>query len=110
MTATDPVRAIVAEMYAEAAALRGSQAVGALRVIRAVDPDYVVPGAPPVDHWCEHGQSVFGLVCAGCNTAQTTRHPADLRTYRNPATRRRSVLCRACGRHPSFHRHTGESA
>lgn len=112
MTTTDPaVRAVFAELYAEAKALRGSQAAGALRVIRAVDPDHRDPGAPPRETDCVHGVPVHGgVVCTACNAASLAKHPAELCTFVNPTTRRRSVLCRTCRRHPSFHRHTGESA
>lgn len=106
---TKTLTELLDDMRAYAATLRGSQAVGALKLIDHLDPRRARPDAPR-DHWCAHGGVVAsGNSCDGCDAEAKTAHRAELRTFVNPATMRRSVLCQRCRQHPSFYRHTGET-
>lgn len=104
-----PAAELLTEMRAFAATLRGSQAVGALRLIEHLDPASA-PAVAPRDTDCAHGVSMFGAYCADCDAGKTQTHAPVMRTYTNPGTYRRTVLCAECRGFLSNYRHTGESA
>ena len=99
---------LLAEMYEYAATLRGSQAVGALKLLHHADPAWSDRPEAPKDKGCVHGTRYDPQApCADCAEVKEP-HAADLRTFTNPHTWRRTVRCRLCGQHPSFYTHTGE--
>lgn len=106
-TETAPA-ALLDEMRAFAATLRGSQAVGALRLIDHLDPASVRADAPAAE-FCAHGFS-FLVTCYVCADESGTPHPVELRTFTNPDTLRKTVRCHRCRGYQSNYRHTGEQS
>lgn len=105
MTPETVPAALLDEMRAFAATLRGSQAVGALRLIGHLDPATAREDAPLADT-CAHG-SPWDAWCGACEAESGAAHPVELRTFTNPATMRRMVRCHRCRRYQSDYRHTG---
>lgn len=93
------------DMRAFAATLRGSQAVGALRLIEHFDPDAAPAHAPAAD-FCAHGAPIDAH-CGGCETESRVAHPVELRTFTNPDTLRKTVRCHRCRLYRSNYYHTG---
>jgi hypothetical protein len=112
MTTDQPtVDALLAEMRAYAATLRGSEAKGAQKLLARFDPTAADPGQAPHDTHCAHGVEMFGAYCDECEEAKTTgSHRPEMRTFTNPKTYRRTTLCRVCRCYQSNYRHTGEIA